>query len=649
MPCPPDDSPHDDEGGAGTAPNQPSSLDSTPEPPAPAPPDLSGSDDLTGVVPAVGADDETASAPAGADPPVTDAGGGPASPRDQAPGAGAGPETPGSAEDGAEMIPVASSAALESGRPGGADAGGGIVAAPPLVESERVEEPANQDRRSLQAARRKARKKSGRKWPKRVIIGVSVLVLIAVLIGVGGYAYVRYRYGEIKKIHAKHLVKVADPGKPFNILVVGSDTRSFVTNPVQQNAFGSSSSEGGQRSDVTMVVRVIPATKQVWVLSIPRDLWVDIPGDVTGVSGMNRINTAFDGGPDLLIQTIEQDLSIPISYYVAVNFDGFQNMVDALGGITMNFPDPVKDSYSGLNVTTTGCQVVGGYTALELVRARHLYYEQDGVWQPDVNSDISRIQRQDQFFRAVLNKLNASITNPFAINSFIGAAVKNVTIDDTLGVGELFRLAEQFHGMPANNLHTETLPTYGYTTDGGAQVLGEAEPYAAQTVYAFNLQGTPKPKPSATPTTTTVPTEAPGSVQVQVLNGYGGVNAAGDAASQLEAAGFVVSSVGDASTYTYTTTTIESGPGGQTAADTVAASVGGATTMTSDPSLGNDQVTLIVGSTFTGAHAPGAAPSTTSPPSTAPATPGSTTTTTIPSNVYTNDQLEPWNPVPCQM
>jgi LCP family protein required for cell wall assembly len=539
------------------------------------------------------------------------------------------------AGSGPEQAPLVSSAAIESG-----SAPAGLPAAPPLREGP----PLRGDRKSVQAARRQERKKAGRKWPKRVLIGVSVLVILAVLVGVGGYAYVRYRYSQIKKVHARHLVPVADPGKPFNILVVGSDSRAFVTNPVQQNAFGSATAEGGQRSDVTMVARVIPATKQVWVLSIPRDLWVDIPGDVAGVSGMNRINVAFNGGPDLLIQTIEQDLSIPISYYVAVNFDGFQNMVDALGGITMNFPDPVKDSYSGLNVATTGCQVVGGYTALELVRARHLYYEQDGVWQPDVNSDISRIQRQDEFFRAVLTKLNASITNPFAVNGFIGAAVKNVTIDDTLSVGELFRLAEQFHGMPSANLHTETLPTYGYVTDGGAQVLGEAEPYAARTIYSFNLEGMPKPKPAATPTTTTVPTEAPGAVHVQVLNGFGGFNAATNAASQLEAAGFDVSSVGDASSFTYTTTTIEYGPEGETAAATVAASVDGATTMTSDPALGADQVTLIVGSSFTGAHAPGTAAAS---PSNSGAAPASTTTTTPAGNVYTNDQLEPWNPVPC--
>ena len=128
-----------------------------------------------------------------------------------------------------------------------------------------------------------------------------------------------------KKVHAKHLVAApAAPGKPFNLLLVGSDSRSFVSNATQENAFGDEADAGGQRSDVTMVARFDPAAKTVTVLSIPRDLWVDIPGNDSNISGMNRINAAYDGGPDLLIQTIEQDLGIPINHYMAVDFPGFR-------------------------------------------------------------------------------------------------------------------------------------------------------------------------------------------------------------------------------------------------------------------------------------------------------------------------------------
>ena len=146
--------------------------------------------------------------------------------------------------------------------------------------------------------------------------------------------YASYRFDQIKKVHAKHLVATAPIGQqqPFTMLLVGSDSRAFVGNSTQANVFGTEADAGGQRSDVTMVARFDPATKTITVLSIPRDLWVNIPGDVPGISGMNRINAAFNSGPDLLIETIEQDLGIPINHYMSVDFPGFSGMVDALGG-----------------------------------------------------------------------------------------------------------------------------------------------------------------------------------------------------------------------------------------------------------------------------------------------------------------------------
>ncbi len=142
-------------------------------------------------------------------------------------------------------------------------------------------------------------------------------------------------------------------------------------------------------------------------------------------------------------------------------------MVNALGGITMDFPTEVKDSYTGLDVTTTGCQVVNGTTALQLVRSRHLYYlNSNGYWEGDGLSDFSRIQRQDAFFRAVLQKLNQTGLNPLTINSFLSAAVSNLTIDDTLSKSDLLNIAEDFKGLPSSHLITETLPTIGFVTDG---------------------------------------------------------------------------------------------------------------------------------------------------------------------------------------
>ena len=521
-------------------------------------------------------------------------------------------------------------------------------------------------RSDLQGDLRKSRKKEQKRkhrWRRRTLYALSLIILLAA-VGAGSlYFYADYRFGQIKKVHAKHLVRAAPVGsqQPLTLLLVGSDTRAFVDNSTQENAFGSGSVEGGSRSDVTMAVRIDPATKTVTVLSIPRDLWVDIPGDVPDISGMNRINAAFNSGPDLLIQTIEKVLDIPINHYASVDFPGFSGMVDALGGVTMDFPTEVKDQYSGLDVTTPGCQVVSGTTALELVRSRHLYYKNsEGEWVYDGQSDFSRIQRQDAFFRAVLAKLNATGLDPLTINSFLGAAVSNLTIDDTLTKSDLFNLAEDFKGLSSSHLVTETLPTTSFVTDGGADVLQEAQPYAQNMINAFNAIGTTPPptttttvakgksKGGTTTTTTTAPTEAHGLVGVDVLNASTVNGIAHTTADALTAQGFHVGEIGNASTPLSAggASEILYGPSGAEAAHTLATALDGPVTLVPDSSLTGETVSLLIaGSQLTVTESsPGGATTTT-----APAGPTTTTTTTIPGDVYTNTETEPWNPSPCTL
>jgi LCP family protein required for cell wall assembly len=517
---------------------------------------------------------------------------------------------------------------------------------PPAVLPEAMIDKRSQVQKKLRKDRKKAHRRQHR-WRRRVVYLLSFLVFVGVA-GAGGIVlYARYRYDQIPKIHSKHLVKqTAAPGKPFNVLLVGSDSRAFVDNPTQAKAFGDEATAGGQRSDVTMVARFVPATKSITVISIPRDLWVDIPPNSSGTSGMNRINAAFNAGPDLLIETIEDDLHIPINHYISVGFPGFLGMVDSLGGVTMDFPTEVKDAYSGLDITTPGCQVINGHTSLDLVRARHLeYINQDGEWEYDGLSDFSRIQRQDSFFRAVLAKVNTSITNPLAITGFINSAVGNLAIDDTLSESDLFHIATEFRGLSSSHLVTETLPTTSYVTGGGADVLLPAQPYDQQMIADFNQLGAPAPNPAST-TTTTPPPLANSAVSVDVLNASGGGLLATDTSEGLRRDGFVITNIdnapstipaGDPSEIFY-------GPSGLPAAHTLADALKGKVTLVPEASLSGNDVTLWVASdqlTVT---------TTTTSTTTTTAVPGApTTTTTIPGDVYTNTQSEPWNPVPCTL
>jgi LCP family protein required for cell wall assembly len=524
-------------------------------------------------------------------------------------------------------------------------------------------------RADLQAQLRKSRKKDRKRehrWRRRVLYSLAALIVV-VAAGAGGlYVYANYRFDQIKKVHSKHLVaQPADPLKPFNLLLVGSDSRAFVDNPTQVRAFGNDADAGGQRSDVTMVARFDPANKTVTVLSIPRDLEVDIPGHTPGISGENRINAAYNSGPDLLVQTIEQVLVVPVNHYASVGFDGFSGMVNALGGITMDFPTAVKDQYTGLYVTQTGCQVVNGTTALQLVRSRHLYYMANGYWHYDGQSDFSRIQRQDAFFRAVLAKINTSITDPLAINSFLGAAVGNVTIDDTLTKGELLHIAEFFRGLPSSHLVTETLPTTGHVTSGGADVLELAQPYAQNMINAFNAIGAAPPTTTTTAvaggakdkskatTSTTAPALPHSEVSVNVLNASTVNGIAHTTADALIKAGFKVAEIGNATQLgAQSDSEIRYGPTGYGAAQSLGGALSGPVTYLPDPDLSANTVSLLIAGsslTVTGESTTGSS-STTSTSTTTTTFPGeTTTTTTIPANVYTNTQLEPWNPYPCTL
>ncbi len=550
----------------------------------------------------------------------------------------------------------------------GTEAAATAVAAPdvtPVDDAVLMEEPPK-SRAEMRKAQKKQKKRRHR-WRRRIIYSMVFIVLLAAG-GAGGiYVYASYRFHQIKKIHAKHLVtQPADPLAPFTMLLVGSDSRAFVDNSTQVRAFGNESDAGGQRSDVMMVVRFDPATKTVTVLSIPRDLWVDIPGNESGISGMNRINAAFNSGPDLLVQTIEQDLGITVNHYASVSFPGFQGMVDALGGVDMDFPTAVKDQYTGLYVTQTGCQSINGTTSLQLVRSRHLYYmNANGYWTYDGLSDFSRIQRQDAFFRAVLQKVNESDTNPLAINGFISAAVGNLTIDDTLTQGELLHIAETFKGLPSSNLITETLPTTSLVTDGGADVLQAAEPYAQNMINSFNAIGSTPPTTTTTSsptskgkgkgaTTSTTTTTAPGvahsDISVNVLNAGAANGVAHSTAAALTDQGFKINEIGNSSESTPDgESQILYGSTGYAAAQSLGAVLSGPVTYAPDSALsGNTLSLLVAGSSLrvgTGSTTTTSSTSTTT--TTYPGEP--TTTTTIPGNVYTNTQLEPWNPYPCTL
>ena len=423
-------------------------------------------------------------------------------------------------------------------------------------------------------------------------MGCSLLLAFLVVATTAGYGYVHFRFGQIRSVTVPGLHK-AGGGRPFNLLVVGSDSRERLDDEGGRR-YGD---VGGQRNDTTLVVRVEPDRKRVSMLSIPRDLVVPIAGS----GGQNRINTALTGGPGQLVQTVEQSFGIPVHHYVLVDFDGFQAIVDALGGIDVRFPYPSRDFKSGLHVDRAGCRHLDGGTALSLARSRYFAYQRDGVWRSDPWADLGRIRRQQAFLQALVNAaLREGLTNPVRANAFAGSLVHEVTKDSALRVGDVIRTAAAFRSFSPSKLATYTLPATVSTSHPLGDVLLLKQPDAARTVDRF-LGRAPAPAPSGGSGAA-----SPAAIQVTVLNALGTSGLAATTAARLRSSGYRIAGVGNAPSADLARSQIAYAPGRLPDAKALAATLAGGARLTEDPSLAAPRLTLVLGPGFTGIRSPAA-------------------------------------------
>lgn len=223
------------------------------------------------------------------------------------------------------------------------------------------------------------------------------------------------------------------------------------------------------RTDTLLIVSIDPVTKSAGVLSLPRDLWVNIPG-----YGFERVNTAFEigefqkkgGGPALLRKTIEGLLGVPIHHYALVGFTGFRKVVDQLGGVVVDVERPFRDDeFPSGNYGTrrilfqTGLQVLDGETALWFVRSRH------------ADSDFGRNRRQRQFLLAVRQQalqLNMITKAPAMLSSIMDSVKTDLRTTEILS---LARVAKDVETSKLVSRAVDETMVNPWMTPGGAAVL----------------------------------------------------------------------------------------------------------------------------------------------------------------------------------
>jgi LCP family protein required for cell wall assembly len=307
-------------------------------------------------------------------------------------------------------------------------------------------------------------------------------------------------------------IPLAEPDAA-NFLVTGADNGDCVDS--------SSATVGdrvalGERSDTIMIWRVNPATDQLAVLSLPRDLYVDIAGGRKA-----RINSAYRrDDPSKLIDTINLNFGIPIDHYVQVDFCAFKRLVDAVGGVSVPFDHPARDTSSGLLIADTGCVELDGNTSLAYVRSRHYQYEDppgSDNWRSDGTSDFGRIARQQDFLRRVVAKvIDEGLYSPSVATAIIETNREYLVTDSELSVRTMLEFANALRSIDPAAITTYRIESRTDTSSGQSLEIPRIDGDNMQAILrVFRGEATLADAPDQVfATTTTIATTDTGSSTV---------------------------------------------------------------------------------------------------------------------------------------
>jgi LCP family protein required for cell wall assembly len=452
---------------------------------------------------------------------------------------------------------------------------------------------------------------------RRKILQWTSLITTLVLVAASLAAYAAYRnvVGGIRQVDVTHLLGKRPPQystAAMNILVIGSDSRAGTN-----GQFGSAQAISGARSDTMMLLHILPERRGGVVISFPRDSLVPIigcqtdglgdPGQKAQPGQTEMLNATFaNGGAACLWKTLETSTGIFIDHFVEINFNGFQSVVNDLGGVNVCLPEAVNDPASGLDLSA-GTHHVNGAQALAFVRERHI----------GEGSDLQRIQRQQFFMAALLQQIGdqKTLSDVPRLYTIARDVARTLTTDSGLSVGTMLSVADGMKGSTSKGVQFTQVPVIADPND--ANRVRWQQPQAAQLFSAVARdQSVAKPAktsgatPKASASRSATSADSPAQVAVKVLNATAAAGLAAQAAASLSQSHYDVLGTGNAVAPSASTIIQYSSPAGAAAAKALAQVIPDAQIQQVAGVTGGT-VDLILGSSFTGVKTASASSSST--------------------------------------
>ncbi|MFF3613395.1 LCP family protein [Streptomyces sp. NPDC002580] len=373
-------------------------------------------------------------------------------------------------------------------------------------------------------ARRPTRRYDGRpvrrvrrrkpRWAVRALTTVSAVVLASAGIG---HAVVTSLDADIARVDPfKDMKNRPEAGNGMNVLLVGTDGRDRITEAERRKY-----RLGGAPchcTDTIMIVHISEDRERASIVSLPRDSYAETPEITDPVTGRRtaphplKLNAAYaQGGPTLTVRTVEDMTHVKIDHYLEVDFASFMKTVDVLGGVRVCTARPLKDSYTGLDLSA-GSHLLSGGQALQYVRSRHT----------DGSSDLGRMQRQQRFLAALVGQATSSgvLLNPMKFRDVTRAALGSVRADKGFGTDELLDLGRAMRNFSPSSSEFTTVPIgrMGYVVKGIGSTLKWDETKARK-LFQDLREDKPLAAPRAPRPKAVRVAVAPQQIRVQVENG----------------------------------------------------------------------------------------------------------------------------------